>query len=294
MFELKHLKTLTTLQATGSIRKAADCLFTSQSALSHQIKDLESRINTELFIRNSSPLKFTPKGLLLLNLAKNILPQVENVKMELKGRSINKSLTIAIKCHACFQWLLPVTKEIEYNFKNINVEFIDTPFTDDDEKLRPADILFTDETVDKTDKKSVTIGEFELVAVLAKKHPLVRYKFLTAEHFIDQTLLTYPVEKENLDIFIHYLTPANVQPKSIKKVSNSHVILQMVAADMGISVLPYWLVKTMDSHSLVEVKQISLKGLRKTLYMRYDNSKVEKKIIKQLIPAVQSAFKQLL
>ena len=41
MIELRHLKTLVALRDTGSLVDAADRLFLTQSALSHQIKDLE-------------------------------------------------------------------------------------------------------------------------------------------------------------------------------------------------------------------------------------------------------------
>ena len=59
MFELKHLKSLLALEACGNMRKAALQLFSSQSALSHQLKELEHRVNGKLFIRNSTPLRLT-------------------------------------------------------------------------------------------------------------------------------------------------------------------------------------------------------------------------------------------
>ncbi|MDG1000135.1 MAG: LysR family transcriptional regulator, partial [Pseudomonadales bacterium] len=41
MIELRHLKTLVALRDSGSLVEAAERLFVTQSALSHQIKDLE-------------------------------------------------------------------------------------------------------------------------------------------------------------------------------------------------------------------------------------------------------------
>jgi LysR family transcriptional regulator for metE and metH len=113
-------------------------------------------------------------------------------------------------------------------------------------------------------------------------------------HFADQTLLTCPVKAEQLDIFIHCLTPAQVTPKVIKHVKNSHVILQMVAAHMGIAVLPNWLVNTLALQSFVDVVPITANGLSKTLYMRYTKSDVSIDVIKTLLPRVQSAFQQLI
>ena len=87
MFELKHLKTLVTLESTGNIKKTAESLFTSQSALSHQLKELEHRLNTSLFIRNSNPIIFSEQGKLLLGLAKSILPLVDKTYTELVTHS---------------------------------------------------------------------------------------------------------------------------------------------------------------------------------------------------------------
>ena len=293
MFEIKHLKTLAAIRNSGSIRKAAEYLFTSQSALSHQVKELEGRVNAELFVRHSSPIQFTPAGQMMLSLANEVLPKVELTIHSLNGKIKNNTLSIAIKCHACFQWLLPVTNQLEQDLNGINIEFIDTPFTRNDEKLSPANILFTDELVSSPVYQHDHIGSFEVVAVVPKNHPLTQLDFLTAEHFIDQTLLTYPVATEQLDIFIHCLTPAQVSPKVIKHVKNSHVILQMVGAQMGIAVLPNWLVNTLALNSLVDVIPITANRLNKTMYMRTTKTDVSNDAIKILLPRIKKAFQQM-
>ena len=66
MIEIKHLKTLSTLHNTGSLVEAARHLHLTQSALSHQLKELEGRLNCSLFIRKSRPIRFTISGLRLL------------------------------------------------------------------------------------------------------------------------------------------------------------------------------------------------------------------------------------
>ncbi|HSX51878.1 MAG TPA: LysR family transcriptional regulator, partial [Cellvibrio sp.] len=62
MIEIRHLKTLIALRETGSLVEAAERLFLTQSALSHQLKELESRLECELFIRKSRPLRFSEAG----------------------------------------------------------------------------------------------------------------------------------------------------------------------------------------------------------------------------------------
>ncbi|MEK6163469.1 LysR family transcriptional regulator [Vibrio cholerae] len=62
MIELKHLKTLISLRDTGSLTATATSLHLTQSALSHQIKDLEARIGGQLFLRKTRPVRLPPKA----------------------------------------------------------------------------------------------------------------------------------------------------------------------------------------------------------------------------------------
>jgi len=305
MFEIKHLKTLTTLAGAGNIRKAAEMLFTSQSALSHQIKDLEQRLNTPLFIRNTSPVEFTDAGAVLLNLAHDILPKIKQAKVDLTlpKKSIS-TLKIAIACHACFQWLLPVTSDFSQQHSDLDIEFIDENFNrNSGSKLSKvdkasADILFTDEKLDEPNYLYQEVGKFEVVAVLAKHQqlnnkPVTELSYLTPFDFTYLTLLTYPLATEQLDIFKLFLTPTDITPKKVKQVNNSHVMLQMAAANMGIATLPDWLVTSLTQQSLLHTLSLGQSGIYKSLYACYQKDSKHKSQIEQLIPAAKQAFSAL-
>lgn len=317
MFEIKHLKTLTTLANTGNIRKAAEELFSSQSALSHQIKDLELRLNTPLFIRNTSPVEFTEAGKVLLNLGEEILPKIKQANNTLKSPTLTtSSLKIAIACHACFQWLLPVTSHFSDKNNKIEIEFIDESF-EIQKHQRPnnekIDILFTDEELAEENIIYQEIGQFEVVAVLSNKalsnqvmpHQKVSNKqhlpdekkektpYLLPEHFSQFTLLTYPLPPEQLDIFKLFLTPAKYKPSKTKQVTNSHVMLQMVSANMGVATLPDWLVSSVTQQSLFHCMRLGETGIHKKLYARYDKNSNQLAMIEKLLPEAIKEFANL-
>jgi LysR family transcriptional regulator for metE and metH len=319
MFEIKHLKTLTTLANTGNIRKAAEELFSSQSALSHQIKDLELRLNTPLFIRNTSPVEFTDAGKVLLNLGKEILPKIKQANNTLKSPILTtSSLKIAIACHACFQWLLPVTSHFSQENNGIELEFIDESFEVNKPKKHrdeEVDILFTDEKLAEENIIYQEIGQFEVLAVLSKqamvnrntadikqdaiqKLPLTfanedTYPYLLPEHFSQFTLLTYPLPPEQLDIFKLFLTPAKCKANKIKQVNNSHVMLQMVSANMGVATLPDWLVSSATQQSLFHCMRLGETGIHKKLYARYDKNSKQLDMIEKLLPEAIKEFSNL-
>ncbi|WP_019027102.1 LysR family transcriptional regulator [Colwellia piezophila] len=317
MFEIKHLRTLTTLADTGNIRKAAEQLFSSQSALSHQIKDLEQRLNTPLFIRNTSPVEFTEAGKVLLNLGEEILPKIKQANNALKSPLLaTATLKIAIDCHACFQWLLPVTSHFSQQNNSVDLEFIDENFAINKQNKfseNKVDILFTDEKLTGNNVIYQEIGQFEVIAVLAKQHRSNQHlthgkiskhlgnfspeqevtPYLLPEHFSQFTLLTYPLLPEQLDIFNLFLTPAKCKPKKVKQVTNSHVMLQMVSANMGVATLPDWLVTSVTQRSLFHCMRLGEKGIHKKLYARYDKNSQQLAMIEKLLPEAIKEFANL-
>lgn len=313
MVEIKHLKTLEALAKAGNIRKAAEILFVSQSALSHQLKDLEQRLDTSLFIRNTSPVQFTVQGEVLLQLAQAVLPKVTKAMSLLKNdKSVAIQLNLAIACHACFQWLLPITQAFSQQYPDLKIEFVEQVFpTQQDNKIETkVDILFTDEKSIDDGFSYHPLGKYEVVAVLAKQNNLTDKDFLTTEDFNKQVLLTYPVKTEQLDVFKYFLNrelnkelnknpnkltiaKRSYQPKAVKQVANSHMILQMVAANMGIATLPNWLVSSLTKQSLVQTKRIGEHGIYKTLYARYRTENQLTDIIEQLLPQAETAFNNL-
>ena len=74
MLEIRHLKTLHALRESDSLVEAAERLHLTQSALSHQFKELEERMGMPLFVRKTKPVRFTSAGLRLLQLADAMLP----------------------------------------------------------------------------------------------------------------------------------------------------------------------------------------------------------------------------
>src|SRR5690606_24953465 len=75
MLEIRHLKTLHALRESDSLVEAAERLHLTQSALSHQFKELEERLGMPLFVRKTKQVRFPSAGLRLLQLADGVLPQ---------------------------------------------------------------------------------------------------------------------------------------------------------------------------------------------------------------------------
>jgi LysR family transcriptional regulator, regulator for metE and metH len=268
--EFRHLRTIKAIHEEGGLARAADRLHITQSALSHQIKGLEDQAGLELFIRRSKPMKLSPAGLKLLRLAEEVLPRIAALEDEFdslrKGRS--GRLHIAIECHACFDWLLPVLEAFRVGWPDIDVDIrpglqfealpallreeVDLVVSSDPENLPGVD--FT------------PLFDYEPVFVCAADHPLAAKPWIAAEDFADQALITYPVERSRLDVFSQLLFAAGVEPKSIRQVELSAVILLLVASGRGVAVLPDWVVRDHAKHPSLVTRRLTETGITRRLY----------------------------
>ncbi len=278
------------LSIHGSVRRAASQLFMSQSALSHQIKDLEHRIGSSLFNRNTHPIEFSPQGKTILALALKVLPDIDETISSLKGAQRNQqTISLAIDCHACFQWLSPVIKKIEQDY-NISLEIIDNYFGEDEHK---ADLRFSDKTSFANTHQVQKIGEFELLVVMPTTHKLANQSEIDVASFSNEVLLTYPVPTVELDIFNQVLLPRKITPKQIKQVQHSHTMAQMVSAGLGIAVLPDWLIYSFSWHEQLAVRRIAQHPMKKTLSLVYQHKQDLSALVESVLPLIRQSFKQL-
>ena len=268
--ELRHLRTIMAIHAAGSVAQAAEQLHISQSALSHQIKAIRDQLGVDLFVKNTKPMRLSAEGLRFLRAAERILPEIDLLKAEFDNLQNGQAgrLHIAIECHACFEWLFPVLNLFRHDFPDVDID------------IRPglafrALKALADEEVDvviSSDPEDIPGVEFHQLFpyaptfLVAKTNRLVEKDYVDAADFADQTLITYPVERTRLDIFSQLLIPAKIEPKLIRQVELTAVMLMLVGANKGVAVLPDWVIRSADIDGGLVTKPVTRNGLTRQLY----------------------------
>lgn len=268
--EFRHLRTIRAIHEAGGLARAADVLNITQSALSHQVKGLEEQAGVELFVRRTKPLKLSAAGHRLLKLADKVLPELEALELEFEGLRKGKSgrLHIAIECHACFEWLFPVLEEFRKAWPDVDVDirpglaFEALPALQREE----VDLVVSSdpEALDGVDFTG--LFDYEPVFVASAQHPLAEKAFIAAEDLRNELLITYPVERSRLDVFSQLLNPAKVEPRAVRQVELTAVILLLVASNRGVSVLPDWVVREVRYHADYVTRPLTETGLTRRLY----------------------------
>ncbi|WP_406733661.1 LysR substrate-binding domain-containing protein [Vibrio scophthalmi] len=294
MIELKHLRTLTSLRETGSLTATATSLHLTQSALSHQIKDLESRLGGQLFLRKTRPVKFTSEGEILLRLADDIMPRLAKAENELASlkEDVNGRLHMAIECHSCFQWLMPALKEYQVTWPSVTLDFSSGFGFEPLPALMSGelDLVITSDIQPRSEVHFEPLFDFEMRLITAVNHPLANKTQIKPQDLADQTMISYPVQKQRLDVVKHFLQPAGVEPAKWKQCDNTLMLVQMVSAGLGVAALPNWAISEFSRQGLISSVPLG-DGLSRRLFAATRNSEKEKRYLQAFFTTAKQQCK---
>lgn len=294
MIELKHLRTLTTLRDSGSLTATATSLHLTQSALSHQLKDLEARIGGQLFLRKTRPVKFTSEGEILLKLADEIQPRIAKAENELASlkEDVNGRLHMAIECHSCFQWLMPALKEYQVAWPSVTLDFSSGFGFEPLPALMAGelDLVITSDIQPRSEVHYEPLFDFEMRLITAINSPLAEKLSIDPQDLSDLTMLSYPVQKQRLDVVKHFLQPAGIEPKKWKQADNTLMLVQMVSAGLGVAALPNWAISEFSRQGLIASKPLG-KGLSRRLFAAVRNSEKDKRYLQAFFSTARQQSK---
>lgn len=293
MIEKIHLSILREIDRRGSLTAAAGSLHLTQSALSHTIKKLERQCNVSLWLKDGRNIRLTEAGNYLLEQGNRLLPQFERIDDTLRQFADNEkgSLGVGMECHPCYQWLLKVVQPF----------LAQSPGVDIDVKQRfqfggmaalfnyDIDLLITPDPINKERIVFEPVFPYELVLVVSKDNKLKGQHQITAQQLSDQVLLTYPVETARLDIFQQFLLPAQCMPKLHKTLEATDIIMQMVAANRGVTAMPKWLALEYAQRLPIHGIRLGNTGIHKHIYVGYRKHEQQNKHIQTFIALAKSS-----
>ncbi|MBK4988501.1 LysR family transcriptional regulator [Pseudomonas sp. S36] len=270
MIDLRHLRTLRALREADSLPDAAERLHLTQSALSHQFRELESRVGMPVFVRKSKPVRFTTAGLKLLQLADQVLPLIRSTERnlaKLAGGAADR-LHIAIECHSCYQWLMPsldafrsAWPEVELDLAS-GLSFAPLPAL----ARGDLDLVVTSDPIPLPGITYVPLFGYEAVLAIDKHHALRAKAYVEPADLTGQTLITYPIERDRLDIFTRFLDPADLEPAQVRTAEMTIMMMQLVASGRGVCCLPNWAVHEYTTRGYVLARRLGAEGVQATLY----------------------------
>lgn len=247
MLDTQPLAILREIDRTGSLTEAADKLCLTQSALSHAIRRFEARHGVQLWVREGRHLRLTAAGRHLLALANRVLPQLERGAAQLRDFAEGRrgSLRIGMECHPCQDWLMRLVDPFLARWPDVEFDVTSAFQFGGLAALlsHEIDVLVTPDPVARTGLDYVAVFDYRLVLAVAEGHPLAAKAAVAPEDLEGETLVTYPVARERLDVFAQFLVPAGVLPRRHRTVETTDLMLRLVATGRAVSAMPDWLLR---------------------------------------------------
>ena len=289
-----HLAIVREVQAQGSLTAAAEVLCLTQSALSHSMKKLEQQLGTPIWLREGRSLRLTQAGQHLLALAQRVLPQLEQAEDRLRqyARGEQGTLRIGMECHPCYQWLLKIVSPYLAAWPGVDVDVkqkfqfggIGALFDYE------IDLLVTPDPLPRPGLHFEPVFDYEQVLVVSRSHPLASAGHVRPQQLAQEVLITYPVERQRLDVYTRFLAPAGVQPLRHKTIETTDIMLQMVASGRGVTALPRWLAQEYARKLPLATVRLGPRGIAKQIHLGARKADLDTAYLRAFIEQARSMF----
>lgn len=242
--DLRHLRLVAAVAESGGQTRAARRLNLTQSALSHQLRELESRIGAPLFIRASRRMVLTAIGERVLTSARRVLHEVETLERDLTADEYAGGgvVRLATACYTCYHWLPGVVTAFRQEWPRVDVRIVAEATADPVRALLDGalDLAIVAGDVDERRLGCTSLFEDEQVVVVSPNHPLASRPFVTAEDLRNEHLILYTIHSSENSVLREVLRPAGVEPRRLTRVQLTEAIIELVKAGLGVSVLARW------------------------------------------------------
>jgi len=293
--ELRYLKLVKAVAEEGTLTKATNKLFLTQSALSHQVKEIEKMVGTPVFLRVNKQFVLTDAGKILYNTAQEVLGALDRFDSELKKSlkgEIGK-IRLCTECYTCYHWLPPILKNYSYGHPNIevivNTDNISKPL---DHLLNAKlDIAIIHRIIDNDNIDFQELFEDELVLVVSRDHSLNKKKYIYAKDFENEVLITHTQNYKGLTVFERVLNPENVKPRKVIYIQITEAIIEMVKSGLGVAVMAKWAMKPYIESRKINVIPITRKGLWRKWFLASIKNKNRPAYLSDFIDEVKKGAK---
>jgi LysR family transcriptional regulator for metE and metH len=265
--EIKYFKLLIAIAETGSLKKAADKLFLTPSALSHQLKELESQTKARLFKRINKSLVLTDAGQTFLRYGYSIINELKKLEREFQTQSTGETgiIRLTTESSTCYHWLPKILKRYQQSFPNVEVRLNSNSLNNPLKLLLAGKV---DIAIMHTVKpeKNISYKDFlkdEVVALVRVTDALATRTFLKPEDFSTLTYITHSKNLEESAFFSGFFKPNGVTPKKVIYFHLTEAIIEMVKEGLGVAVMSSWLAKPYVESGAVSAVRITKSGLKR-------------------------------
>lgn len=245
--ELRHLRLVLAIEEEGGITRAGERLHLTQSALSHQLQEIESRLGTPLYLRVKKRLVPTEACQRIVAVARRLLGEVVELEDDLRGRAAGRrgTLRLTTECYTCYDWLPPLLSRFEKRYPEVQVKIVVEATAAPLAALRRGEVDFAIVTGPLGQERDLELHDLfddELLLAVGAHHRFAKRRFIRPADVADERLLLYSTPATS-KFCQHFLGRAGVKPREVMGVQLTEAIVSMVKTGFGVSPFAGWAIE---------------------------------------------------
>ena len=265
--ELRHLRLVAGIADAGSMTRAAGQLHLTQSALSHQLRDIEARLGTPFFTRLGRRMVLTASGRRVLETARRVIADLERAEEDIKRLAGHGEGTIRVctQCYTGYHWLGPLLTTFQARHPRVTVNVAADSTSGPVQALVEGRIdlaILIDPATDRRLRLRPLFHD-EMVAIVAKTHPLARRGWVAPAALAAEHLLLYTSVPEESFTFRRILGPLGLAPARVSFIMLTEAMIELARAGTGVGILPRWSAQRAIAGGAVVALSITRRGMRR-------------------------------
>jgi len=244
--DVRHVAMLHAIERSGTAAGAAEQLGVTPSAVTHRLREAERRLGLALTMRTGNGLRLTVAGMRLALAGERVVDELLRAELDAEriGRGVTSIVRLGMGTYSVFHWLPSFLGQLATVDPGMQVDIVG------EAALRPLDLLLQGQVdvlvlpgeVATRGVTAVPLFVDELVCVMAPGHRLAGRAFIHAADLTAETHLTYSTVVQAGFEYDRFLRPEGHYPTRLVTVTLPEVVVELVAAGLGISILSRWAV----------------------------------------------------
>jgi LysR family transcriptional regulator for metE and metH len=265
MLEVRHLRLVRAIAEEGGPTRAASRLHLTQSAVSHQLAELEGRLGVSLFTRVRRQLKLTPAGARLVESARVLLADLARAERELHqvGARKREVLRIAVESFTSYHWLPPIVAILAAEVPHVDVRIVLEATREPVAALLRGTLELAVVSSPVRDRELVSEPLFddEWAVILAPAHPLASRPFVSAAELGREKLFAHDAPRSDVERLRELIAAEHASMPRVVSVPLTDALVELVKAGLGVAIVSGWAVAPWEARGEIVTRRFTRAGL---------------------------------
>lgn len=241
---IQQIKYFLTLANELHFWRSAEKLFISQSSLSRQIQSLEHELGVQLFERDKRNVKLTDTGKFLKEKYSILISELDQIHRQAKkiDDGISGQVSITYPGSISFNFLPNFLKILNAKLPELKFELTE-PLDENHEKLLlsyQTDIAFSRDEIKNIHIESLKLSTESICLAVPNNHWFNEKSLTNLNKLKDEKFIISGLHEKTFfaSLLRSFFNKHNFEPKIIIESDFGGMILNLVAKELGVSILP--------------------------------------------------------